>query len=67
MDTMYKASCLTLLFCDFQGTDITLIKHQEVILWLKEMNTGFQFCQETYALAVCVLNRLLATVKVSIS
>ncbi|XP_062392618.1 cyclin-I [Sardina pilchardus] len=46
-----------------QGTDICLIQHQEVILWLREMNTAFQFCQETYALAVCVLNRLLATVK----
>lgn len=43
------------------------MQHQEVILWLREMNAEFQFCQETYALAVCVLNRLLATVKVSIS
>ncbi|KAL2094322.1 hypothetical protein ACEWY4_009041 [Coilia grayii] len=46
-----------------QGTDISLVQHQEVILWLREMNAAFQFCQETYALAVCVLNRLLATVK----
>ncbi|XP_063058756.1 cyclin-I [Engraulis encrasicolus] len=46
-----------------QGTDISLLQLQEVILWLREMNAAFPFCQETYALAVCVLNRLLATVK----
>ncbi|XP_012683151.2 cyclin-I [Clupea harengus] len=46
-----------------QGSDISLIQYQEVILWLREMNAAFQFCQETYALGVCVLNRLLATVK----
>ncbi|KAL0994750.1 hypothetical protein UPYG_G00126660 [Umbra pygmaea] len=46
-----------------QGTDITPIQVQEVVLWLGEMCRLFNFCQETFALGVCVLNRLLATVK----
>ncbi|KAM6970097.1 cyclin-I [Aplochiton taeniatus] len=46
-----------------QGTDIHPIQHQDVILWLGEMTRVFQFCPETFALGVCVLNRLLATVK----
>ncbi|XP_024862771.2 cyclin-I isoform X1 [Kryptolebias marmoratus] len=46
-----------------QGTDISSVQHQQVILWLGEMSRMFQFCPETYALGVCVLNRLLSTVK----
>ncbi|KAJ7997205.1 hypothetical protein DPEC_G00226550 [Dallia pectoralis] len=46
-----------------QGTDITLFQVHDVILWLGEMCKLFNFCQETLALGVCVLNRLLATVK----
>uniref|UniRef100_A0A8D2ZUJ5 Cyclin I family member 2 n=1 Tax=Scophthalmus maximus TaxID=52904 RepID=A0A8D2ZUJ5_SCOMX len=46
-----------------QGADISSSQHQEMILWLGEMSRLFQFCPETFALGVCVLNRLLSTVK----
>ncbi|XP_034149121.1 cyclin-I [Esox lucius] len=46
-----------------QGTDITPFQVHDVILWLGDMGKLFNFCQETFALGVCVLNRLLATVK----
>lgn len=46
-----------------QGADISSSQHREVILWLGEMNRLFRFCPETFALGVCVLNRLLSTVK----
>ncbi|TNN33586.1 Cyclin-I [Liparis tanakae] len=46
-----------------QGADISSAQHREVILWLGEMNRLFRFCPETFALGVCVLNRLLSTVK----
>ncbi|XP_053702587.1 cyclin-I [Synchiropus splendidus] len=46
-----------------QGTDISSSQHREIILWLLDMNRMFQFCPETFALGVCVLNRLLSTVK----
>ncbi|XP_076025167.1 cyclin-I [Genypterus blacodes] len=45
------------------GADISSSQHQGVILWLGEMSRLFQFCPETFALSVCVLNRLLSTVK----
>ncbi|XP_013992283.1 cyclin-I [Salmo salar] len=53
---VFKNSCI-------QGTDITPFQLQDVILWLGEMCRLFNFCQETFALGGCVLNRLLATVK----
>ncbi|XP_061754606.1 cyclin-I [Nerophis ophidion] len=46
-----------------QGADISSSLHQDMIVWLRDMNRRFQFCPETFALGVCVLNRLLATVK----
>ncbi|TNM85241.1 hypothetical protein fugu_009419 [Takifugu bimaculatus] len=46
-----------------QGTDISTAQHREMILWLGEMSRLFHFCPETSALGVCVLNRLLSTVK----
>lgn len=47
-----------------QGTDASSSHHhQEVILWLKKMSKLFQFCPETFALGVCVLHRMLSTVK----
>ncbi|KAF7670427.1 hypothetical protein LDENG_00199760 [Lucifuga dentata] len=46
-----------------QGADISTSQHQDVIVWLGEKSRMFQFCPETFALAVCVLNRLLSTVK----
>ncbi|KAM9348836.1 cyclin-I [Symphorus nematophorus] len=53
---VFKNGCI-------QGADISSSQHQEMILWLGEMNRLFQFCPETFALGVCVLNRLLSTVK----
>ncbi|XP_051536170.1 cyclin-I-like isoform X3 [Myxocyprinus asiaticus] len=46
-----------------EGSDISPSQYQEVIVWMHEMSCIFQFCSETFALGVCVLNRLLATVK----
>lgn len=53
---VFKNGCI-------QGADISSSQYQEMILWLGEMNRLFQFCPETFALGVCVLNRLLSTVK----
>ncbi|RVE64101.1 hypothetical protein OJAV_G00142910 [Oryzias javanicus] len=46
-----------------QGADISSSQHQQMILWLGEMSRLFQFCPETFALGVCILNRLLSIVK----
>ncbi|XP_049322266.1 cyclin-I [Astyanax mexicanus] len=46
-----------------QGSDITPSLYQEIVFWLCEMSETFMFSSETFALGVCVLNRLLATVK----
>ncbi|XP_043077780.1 cyclin-I [Puntigrus tetrazona] len=46
-----------------QGSDIRPPQYHEVIVWLREMSSLFRFSSETFALGVCVLNSLLATVK----
>ncbi|KAI4882967.1 hypothetical protein NFI96_015638, partial [Prochilodus magdalenae] len=46
-----------------QGSDISSSLYQEMVIWLHEMSEMFSFCSETSALGVCILNRLLATVK----
>ncbi|KAF4098191.1 hypothetical protein G5714_020221 [Onychostoma macrolepis] len=46
-----------------QGSDISPPQYHEVIVWLHEMSSVFQFSSETLALGVCVLNSVLATVK----
>lgn len=48
-----------------QGSDISPSQYHETIVWLREMSGLFQFSSETFALGVCVLNSLLAAVKVS--
>ncbi|XP_022618331.1 cyclin-I-like [Seriola dumerili] len=53
---VFKNGCI-------QGADISSSQHKEMILWLGEMSRLFHFCPETFALGVCVLNRLLSTVK----
>ncbi|XP_078142512.1 cyclin-I [Centroberyx gerrardi] len=53
---VFKTGCI-------QGADISPSQYQDVILWLGEMSRLFQFCPETFALGVCVLNRLLSAVK----
>ncbi|XP_032431632.1 cyclin-I [Xiphophorus hellerii] len=53
---LFKNGCI-------QGADISMSQHQQMIVWIGEMNRLFQFCPETFALGVCVLNRLLSTVK----
>lgn len=47
-----------------QGTSISSAQHREMILWLGEMSRLFHFSPDTSALGVCILNRLLSTVKV---
>uniref|UniRef100_A0A8C2HUV1 Cyclin I family, member 2 n=1 Tax=Cyprinus carpio TaxID=7962 RepID=A0A8C2HUV1_CYPCA len=47
-----------------QGSDISPPQYHEVIVWLREVSSLFQFSSETFALGVCVLNSLLAAVKV---
>ncbi|KPP79456.1 cyclin-I-like, partial [Scleropages formosus] len=46
-----------------QGTDILACQQEEVILWLGRLSQTFSFCPQTFALAVSILNRLLASVK----
>ncbi|XP_008102929.2 cyclin-I2 [Anolis carolinensis] len=46
-----------------KGTDISPLYYEKAVLWIKELNALFQFSSETFALAVSLLNRLLATVK----
>ncbi|XP_039632206.1 cyclin-I [Polypterus senegalus] len=46
-----------------QGTDISPSQHDEAVLWLGELCCRFKFYPETFALAVSILNRLLAVVK----
>ncbi|KAG7215398.1 hypothetical protein INR49_022523 [Caranx melampygus] len=53
---VFKNGCI-------QGADISSSQHKEMIVWLGEMSRTFHFCPETFALGVCVLNRLLSTVK----
>ncbi|XP_061595426.1 cyclin-I [Cololabis saira] len=53
---VFKNGCI-------QGADISSSLHQQMILWLGEMSRTFHFSPETFALGVCVLNRLLSTVK----
>ncbi|XP_010770149.1 cyclin-I-like [Notothenia coriiceps] len=53
---VFKNGCI-------QGGDVSSSQYQETIFWLGEMNRLFHFCPETFALGVCVLTRLLSTVK----
>ncbi|KAM9332827.1 cyclin-I [Pholidichthys leucotaenia] len=53
---VFKNGCI-------QGTDISWTQHREMILWLGEMNKRFHFRPETFALGVCILNRLVSSVK----
>ncbi|XP_061473034.1 cyclin-I2 isoform X2 [Rhineura floridana] len=53
------------VFHDFtlKGTDISPFYYEKAILWIRELSSLFQFCSETFALAINFLNRLLASVK----
>ncbi|XP_078241888.1 cyclin-I2 isoform X1 [Pogona vitticeps] len=46
-----------------KGTDISSRHYEKAVLWIEELNSLFQFCPETLALAISFLNRLLASVK----
>ncbi|XP_077360350.1 cyclin-I [Festucalex cinctus] len=47
-----------------QGADVSPRQHQDAIVWLHQLNGRFGFCPETFALAVCVLNRIVSVAKV---
>ncbi|XP_053144069.1 cyclin-I2 [Hemicordylus capensis] len=53
------------VFQDFtlKGTDISPFYYEKAVLWIGEISSQFQFCSETFALAISFLNRLLASVK----
>ncbi|XP_067422568.1 cyclin-I2 isoform X2 [Emydura macquarii macquarii] len=47
-----------------KGTDISPSNYEKAVLWIAELSSQFQFCSETFAVAINILNRLLASVKV---
>ncbi|XP_074866100.1 cyclin-I2 [Carettochelys insculpta] len=49
-----------------KGTDISPENYEKAVLWIAELSSQFQFCSETFALAVNILNRLLASVKAQV-
>ena len=57
-------TCVSSSVSALQGTDISQSEHRDLVLWLGEMVRLFHFLPETFALGVCVLNRLLSRVKV---
>uniref|UniRef100_A0A8C3C8A0 Cyclin-I n=1 Tax=Cairina moschata TaxID=8855 RepID=A0A8C3C8A0_CAIMO len=46
-----------------KGTDISPSCYEKTVLWIAEISSQFQFYPETFALAISILNRLLASVK----
>ncbi|XP_053319317.1 cyclin-I2 [Spea bombifrons] len=49
---------------NLKGTDISPANYEQTVLWIEELRSLFHFYPETFGLAVSVLNRMLATVKV---
>ncbi|KAE8614584.1 hypothetical protein XENTR_v10008228 [Xenopus tropicalis] len=49
-----------------KGTDISLTHYEQAILWIDEVTLRFRFYPETFGLAVSILNRILASVKVQV-
>ncbi|TFK11036.1 Cyclin-I [Platysternon megacephalum] len=49
-----------------KGTDISPSHYEKAVLWIAELSSQFQFYSETFALAVNILNRLLASVKAQV-
>ncbi|KAM5170863.1 cyclin-I2 isoform 1-T2 [Mantella aurantiaca] len=60
----WKVPCF--LDSAIKGTDISPVQYKQVVLWMDEVRSLFQFYPETFALAVSILNRILATVKVQV-
>lgn len=60
----WKVPCF--LDSTIKGTDISPMQYEQVVLWLEELRSRFQFYPETFGLAACILNRILATVKVQV-
>ncbi|XP_029439969.1 cyclin-I2 [Rhinatrema bivittatum] len=49
-----------------KGTDISPSRYEQTVLWVGELSSRFLFHPETFALAVSILNRLLASVKAQV-
>ncbi|XP_063784247.1 cyclin-I2 [Pseudophryne corroboree] len=49
-----------------KGTDISTMQYEQTVLWMEELKSRFQFYPETFGLAVSILNRILASVKVQV-
>ncbi|XP_070595416.1 cyclin-I2 isoform X2 [Erythrolamprus reginae] len=46
-----------------KGTNISPLSYEKTVLWIGKLSSLFQFCLQTFSLAVSFLNRLLASVK----
>ncbi|KAM8971941.1 cyclin-I2 [Pelodytes ibericus] len=46
-----------------KGTDISPAQYERSVLWIGELTSLFHFYPETFGLAVCIFNRMLASVK----
>lgn len=60
----WKVPCF--LDSTIKGTDISPSQYERTVLWMKELKLRLHFYPETFGLAVCILNRILASVKVQV-
>ncbi|XP_069827677.1 cyclin-I2 isoform X1 [Dendropsophus ebraccatus] len=60
----WKVPCF--LVSTIKGTDISPMQYEQTVLWMKELKLRFNFYPETFGLAVSILNRILASVKVQV-
>ncbi|EMP32253.1 Cyclin-I [Chelonia mydas] len=49
-----------------KGTDLSPSHYEKAVLWIAELSSQFQFYSETFALAINILNRFLASVKAQV-
>ncbi|CAJ0939163.1 unnamed protein product [Ranitomeya imitator] len=49
-----------------KGTDVSPMHYGQTLLWMERLRSLFNFIPETFGLAVSILNRILASVKVQV-